>query len=1389
MADQRNSYTVRMAAEGGQQFAKEFQQAGQAADQAMDGLVDSAKQATTVLEGAERWTARQGRSLQALVDRIDPAAKAQRELSRGTDLLSKALERGAISTDDHRKYLGLLSERYRSVGAAADAASVPLGRSAGVMLAVKDAAKDAADGLATQAGVFGRLAASIGPVGVGVAAGGIALVGLGLAAVNAAAKMDQLADSADRVGVGVERFQELSFAAKLAGVGADEMVGALDRLNNSIADAAKGTGTAKDTFRALGVAVKNADGSLRSTDAVFSQIAEKLSSIEDPAKRTQLAMDLFGRSGAKLLPMLKDGAAGLDDMAAKARSLGLVFDESVVRGAAATADQLDIVTDVIGHTIDRGLLALAPVLQAAAEGFLWLAEAIGQASEGFKDLENRSIARLKSDLEDARNTVKDLKDELQFAQEAGENTKILAARQKGIVEAETAARQIEDLIKKKEALLAGQQGGKGGGGGLLPPGAADDDFAKLKLQLETTAATFGQAEAAALRFRLEHEKAADGSAKFTKAQIDELVALQQSIDLQKSRAALMDAAIKREQEYEDAIVKGWEKEKERERTKQDMLRSLDDEIAGNAKLIDALKLGTEEYELQAAELEALNKAKQAGIVLTKEEQQTVRDKAREAAAQKRQIDKIKEAERERRRIADRTSDEVIDYFATKMADRSKTTWGSVAADFRASMRKVIAQIAAEMVFRPIITAVVNTALGAVSGTGGGMFGASGTGTGVSGTTSGMDYFSAVGAAKNGYDFYSGSGSTASYAYADKVGYSLGLSAGSYGGGAAGASAAEVGALTGSAPGAANGAGSSAGVSGSEVFGWLGYASAMYQGYEAGRNGTWGQKILVPIGAGVGAYFGGGAGAGLGASIGSWIGSYFGGKPSRPDPENRVTGTFSYDSRGWVHDGFGENRSGHEGVAIAKAYHEMVDTFLAKTGLEYDFSKPSFQVGRLVFDAKKGTWNDKQQSMEEAALRQIAGAIEQGVFTKLPPFLKRAAVEVGKDADKFADAVGQFIAAKEGLSKTTKDIVQGLEEISPAAKALKDLNAQFDEMAKTAEDVSFNLNEVEAARTASIGKLRKGFNDAIADQILAISNPLVLQLRQLDKMAEERLADVEALGLDPTQSRKLNALERSKLVDGFGDSITDQILGITDPVGLQLKQFDKLAKERIETAKTLGTSLAEVERLNALQRAKIVQDGAKQIAEAERNGLKEWFDQQKLGDLSSLSAAQKEAEAKRQFDVTVAAARDRDPEALQRVTAIADQLLSASRSLYGTTGMFVAQESFVTSTLANLAKQLGINGFAQGTLSSPAGWALVGEQGAELVKLPGGSRVYPAPETARMLSGANDNLAVLFERSLRTAFADGHRLQAAIGEATLGQLRRMESRLANIEDRLGQVLAR
>ena len=187
----------------------------------------------------------------------------------------------------------------------------------------------------------GQLAGKVALVGAGVAsmatlAGG-ALLGLGMAYADAAGAVDDLAN---QTGFARESIQELNYAALQTGVSTEEMTSAIQSFSKNVGLAARGTGRAKDVLEGFGIELKNADGSARDTNAVLMDVADKLKRVKDPATQAAAASRLFGGAGVKLLPMLKDGSAGLEKFAARARELGIVVGEQAVKDADEFGDTL-----------------------------------------------------------------------------------------------------------------------------------------------------------------------------------------------------------------------------------------------------------------------------------------------------------------------------------------------------------------------------------------------------------------------------------------------------------------------------------------------------------------------------------------------------------------------------------------------------------------------------------------------------------------------------------------------------------------------------------------------------------------------------------------------------------------------------------------------------------------------------------------------------------------------------------------------------------------------------------------------------------------------------------------------------------------------------------------
>ena len=204
--------------------------------------------------------------------------------------------------------------------------------------------------------------------GAGVRSLGTKLAALGGSIITpmlAAAKVfagagDTLDKMAGRTGVSVEALSELGFAAEQSGADLETLEAGLRKMQRSITDAAEGTETAVDALAALGLSV----GTLQNLtpEQQFKLIADRLSKIENPTTRAALAMDLLGKSGTRLLPLLKDGAAGIEALQQQARDLGLTISTQSAKDAALLTDTLNILWRTLKQAAFTIGAALAPTL-------------------------------------------------------------------------------------------------------------------------------------------------------------------------------------------------------------------------------------------------------------------------------------------------------------------------------------------------------------------------------------------------------------------------------------------------------------------------------------------------------------------------------------------------------------------------------------------------------------------------------------------------------------------------------------------------------------------------------------------------------------------------------------------------------------------------------------------------------------------------------------------------------------------------------------------------------------------------------------------------------------------------------------------------------------------
>ena len=255
----------------------------------------------------------------------------------------------------------------------------------------------------TAAGVTGAMrgltGASAGLSGaLGTLAPLLSVAGLASMVKGTLDAADNMNDLAQATGVSVEALSRFNKAAAVSGTNLEGVSKGLVKLNKALVDAATGGKESAATFAALGVNVKGADGQLKSADRVMLEVANRFKAMPDGAVKTALALRLFGKSGAELVPLLNMGGDAIDKLSTKmttafAQKADEYTDKLAVLGGKVRALGMDLtiallpalegITDALTVAVSAFSSMPAP-LQNAAIGAATLALAWGPLTSVLK---------------------------------------------------------------------------------------------------------------------------------------------------------------------------------------------------------------------------------------------------------------------------------------------------------------------------------------------------------------------------------------------------------------------------------------------------------------------------------------------------------------------------------------------------------------------------------------------------------------------------------------------------------------------------------------------------------------------------------------------------------------------------------------------------------------------------------------------------------------------------------------------------------------------------------------------------------------------------------------------------------------------------------------------
>lgn len=233
-----------------------------------------------------------------------------------SDLKKKLEQLPDITADEAKKMVSALDRQLKQAERAAKRSANASQKAA--RASAKAAKKGSMD--------FKKLASSATMV-----AGAFTAMGAGVLAFSQdlADLTNQLTDASAKTGIAVDTLAGLRLAAEGSGLSFENLEGGLIRFQSSMDNAAKGSKTIQDSFKTLGVEVKDMDGNLRDADSVFNEAIKSLGEMENTTERNAIAMRIFGRQGGAGL--IQSGALdNLENMKKFAKEFGIAIDEDAI---------------------------------------------------------------------------------------------------------------------------------------------------------------------------------------------------------------------------------------------------------------------------------------------------------------------------------------------------------------------------------------------------------------------------------------------------------------------------------------------------------------------------------------------------------------------------------------------------------------------------------------------------------------------------------------------------------------------------------------------------------------------------------------------------------------------------------------------------------------------------------------------------------------------------------------------------------------------------------------------------------------------------------------------------------------------------------------------------
>lgn len=206
-----------------------------------------------------------------------------------------------------------------------------------------------------------------------------AIAKITLSAVNYG---DEIAKESQKLNMSMEGYQKWSTMLEMAGTSIDIMSMGMKTFTGILDEASKGNATALLTLQKLGLGYEDFAG--LSVEDSLKKVVEQFQTMEQGAEKTQLAVDLFGRSGQELLPLLNQEVGSIDELFKSYEELGFIISDDVLRASEDFDDQLSLLKKSFKvAAVNIGTIFM-PAISNILTGLLDLAKGSAGAGETLK---------------------------------------------------------------------------------------------------------------------------------------------------------------------------------------------------------------------------------------------------------------------------------------------------------------------------------------------------------------------------------------------------------------------------------------------------------------------------------------------------------------------------------------------------------------------------------------------------------------------------------------------------------------------------------------------------------------------------------------------------------------------------------------------------------------------------------------------------------------------------------------------------------------------------------------------------------------------------------------------------------------------------------------------